>query len=921
MGITDGTIGGVSKILDNGPDNSRLNIVLVAEGFQASEAADFNDACDEFVATLQAEPWYPSVGSALNVHRLNVSSTNSGADDPATCGDGNTGSGTLVDTYFDATYCNSNIRRCLLGDNALVRDTLDDTVPEWQAAAVLVNSTERGGCASGNVFWTALSTDWKEVVLHELGHSAFGLADEYETWQGCDSGETDRDNAPPGEPAEPNVTTETDRNLLKWRHLVKPEIPVPTMENPDCAECDRRRNVLSDDLEIGLFEGAKYYHCGRYRPAYRCKMRSSSQPFCRVCLEAIAETLSTYIAATPTLEVVPTYLDFGEVAYDLTLYRSFEVRNRRTGFPGSLDVNLSTLFGQFDYAPGTEASFRLSPPVLEAYTSRQVFVAFTAPEIGGPDFFNSLTVSSADDPANSPISVDLEAHAIPPTPVDSVLVIDRSGSMAEPTGVPGETKVQQAIDAADLYISLLRDSDRVGIVRYNDQSLNPTDILLNLRLANSTGKTAALNQLTESNLAPTGNTSIGAGVLLGSDVLDAAVADSRAVVVLTDGRQNTNPDIPVATAAVSAKTPSQRVFAVGLGLNQLEDKLQQIASVTNGIAQITGDLVGYKEFLLQKLYVQILSDLSSEAFVRDPRSIVLPGQRRSTPVDISEVDVAADFIVVFRQERRFPKYMNVWLEAPDGTVIRPSDAVSLPNMEYVSGKGHMYFRWQFPAFPFRPQAHIGRWRIWVENFTGNQIPIIRSQQGTAGGSTLYYSAMSKARSNFLLDGRIVQTSYQPGSAMTVVLEPTLYGLPVELDTPVQVQVARPDDVVRTLELKRDEYGVYRGDFQDTERVGPYLVTAEVTATSPAGYLITRYRQLSGIIFIPGTSGGGNNNQDGDCNSDGGNGNNSKNCDEARQLLKQLSVVIERCCCEDEKKGALSSAELLTALRRALETEA
>ena len=37
MGIADGTIQGLTKILDNGPDNARMNVVLVAEGFTASE--------------------------------------------------------------------------------------------------------------------------------------------------------------------------------------------------------------------------------------------------------------------------------------------------------------------------------------------------------------------------------------------------------------------------------------------------------------------------------------------------------------------------------------------------------------------------------------------------------------------------------------------------------------------------------------------------------------------------------------------------------------------------------------------------------------------------------------------------------------------------------------------------------------------
>ena len=115
---------------------------------------------------------------------------------------------------------------------------------------------------------------------------------------------------------------------------------------------------------------------------------------------------------------------------------------------------------------------------------------------------------------------------------------------------------------------------------------------------------------------------------------------------------------------METKSPRQRVFAVGLGLNQLEDKLAQIASVTNGVAHITGDLVGWKEFLLQKLYVQILSDAADEAFVKDPVNLLLPGQRLATPVRIGDVDVAADFIVVLR---RTPVHPEVHADLARGT--------------------------------------------------------------------------------------------------------------------------------------------------------------------------------------------------------------------------------------------------------------
>jgi hypothetical protein len=88
MGVSDGTVVGVTKLLDNGPNASRHNIVLVAEGFASSEQGDFEDLCDEFIDTLQAEAWYSELGQAINVFRLNVESDESGADDPATCPDG-----------------------------------------------------------------------------------------------------------------------------------------------------------------------------------------------------------------------------------------------------------------------------------------------------------------------------------------------------------------------------------------------------------------------------------------------------------------------------------------------------------------------------------------------------------------------------------------------------------------------------------------------------------------------------------------------------------------------------------------------------------------------------------------------------------------------------------------------------------------
>lgn len=855
MGTSDGTVQGLTTLVNSGPVEERHNIVLVAEGFTASEQSDFNDRCDEVVAKIQGEAWFAELGVAINIHRLNVASDESGADDPATCPDGATGAGTSAATYFDAGFCNVGIRRCLSGNEGIVRSTLDAQLPGWDTAAVLVNATERGGCASGNVFWASLSSDFREVVVHELGHASFDLADEYQTWAGCSSGETDRDNAPSTEPTDINITTQTDRDLIKWGFFISPSTPVPTMENPDCSQCDLRANVLSDDTIIGLYEGAGYYHCGRYRPAYTCKMRSSSDEFCRVCVDGIAEVLREYIPDTPTVEIVPTLLEFGDIAHGLTMYRAFEVRNVRVGLPVSVEIDIGDIVGDPDFAfpPGEPRSFRLPAPVFEPALSTLVFVAFTSNEDSTPTAFGSLQVTSPTGTTGLPETVSLEATAVAPPPVDSVLVMDRSDSMSGASGVPGETKTDTAIDAAKLYVSLLKDNDRIGVVRYNDEARDPQDILLGLTLADDAGKTAANGVLTPASLSSSGFTSIGGGIILGSSVLDAGASDARAIVVLTDGIQNTAPDVPTAQVDVQTKSPTQRVFSVGFGLNQVAATLEQIASVTNGSAQITGDLVDQKEFLLQKLYVQILSDVSDEAFVKDPKGLAFPGQVQDTIVHLAEVDVAADFITVFRADPVFPKYMTVTLEAPDGTVIGEAEAASMGNVQLVRERQHLYYRVLFPLFPDRPSAHVGAWKVRVRNNTGRHS--VHDDVGF-GGVPLIYSVMAKARSDFRLGGRLEQMDYGPGSPMAVILEPTLYGWPVSLIEPVEVTVARPDGSERKLRLDPDDHCLYRGIYDDTGQVGTYRITADVAARTGAGSYLTRHRQLTGLIFRPGSGGSG-----------------------------------------------------------------
>jgi IgA Peptidase M64 len=287
MTTADGSVLGTTQIFGTAPRNRAFSVVLLAEGFTNAQQNDFNNACTTFVNDFQITPPFNNLSSAINIFRVNVSSTDTGADDPAAAG----GTGATASTYFDASFGGNNIRRLLVCNTTTALVVAAAQVPEFNVVLVVVNSTIYGG-SGGTVGTYSLAGGATEIAIHEMGHTAFGLADEYAYYAG--GSETGHDHHPPGEPSEPNVTTNTDRNTLKWRFAVATTTAIPTMSNPNCSQVDGRPSSVPVGT-VGLFEGAHYYHCGAYRPEYTCKMQSLGTPFCRVCQQVISDRISTLL--------------------------------------------------------------------------------------------------------------------------------------------------------------------------------------------------------------------------------------------------------------------------------------------------------------------------------------------------------------------------------------------------------------------------------------------------------------------------------------------------------------------------------------------------------------------------------------------------------------------------------------------------
>jgi hypothetical protein len=288
MGSADGRVIGLTKIVDAGPPGSRWNLVIVADGYRAPELGAFAEDARAVSNRLFATAPFnqADIREAINVYRLDVESTQSGADKPI-CGGSGGGRGTAVATYFDGRFCfDGKTQRLLYGDDRLVRSTVEMHLAQWHQILVLVNDSERGG-GGGAVGWLSNGgTDWQDVAIHEMGHSAFGLADEYDY--------NDGDRWPGGEPAEPNVTAEPDPTRVKWRALVTAGPAIPTRRNPNCSHTDPGPSPVSAGT-VGTFEGARYYRCGSYRPVWNCKMRQTLADFCPVCQAEIIRVLGPFL--------------------------------------------------------------------------------------------------------------------------------------------------------------------------------------------------------------------------------------------------------------------------------------------------------------------------------------------------------------------------------------------------------------------------------------------------------------------------------------------------------------------------------------------------------------------------------------------------------------------------------------------------
>jgi hypothetical protein len=305
----------IDVILENGPAEKKLDLVILGDGYSANEMEKFrNDAKRLTAVLLSAEP-FKSRKTDLNIRAIETPAAQSGVNKPHP--------GVFKRTPLSVSYgIFDSERYALTFDNKTVRNVASE-VP-YDFMVIMINEKTYGGGGIYNLY-TTVSADNKfadYIMVHELGHHMAALADEYYT--SSVSYEAQKITV---EPWETNVTALLDKDNLKWKSLAEHGTPVPTPWNKEAfdsfgyriqKERDSLRKAkvpesVMEDLftrqikqedkffstekyadKIGAFEGANYTQHGLYRPQLDCIMYTRHIKFCKVCRKSLETVIDEY---------------------------------------------------------------------------------------------------------------------------------------------------------------------------------------------------------------------------------------------------------------------------------------------------------------------------------------------------------------------------------------------------------------------------------------------------------------------------------------------------------------------------------------------------------------------------------------------------------------------------------------------------
>jgi VWFA-related protein len=236
----------------------------------------------------------------------------------------------------------------------------------------------------------------------------------------------------------------------------------------------------------------------------------------------------------------------------------------------------------------TRLDVRVQRVDAQAYPTIRAFVLVrgedgqTIPGLSAGDF-------TVEDSGAAPASLQASSMLSGTERIAVVLALDRSGSMkGEPFAA--------AMAAARDFAARMNQQDALTAITFSTR-VDPFPDL-------TTDRVAALSMLGARRCG--GNTALNDAVSTAVSVLAACDADRKAVVVLTDGKDNAS-RTSVKDCAIQATGAGVTVYCVAFGPSVNEDALAGLADATGGEAFLVGNLSG-----VQPVYQRIARELRNE---------------------------------------------------------------------------------------------------------------------------------------------------------------------------------------------------------------------------------------------------------------------------------------------------------------------
>jgi von Willebrand factor type A domain len=423
----------------------------------------------------------------------------------------------------------------------------------------------------------------------------------------------------------------------------------------------------------------------------------------------------------------------------------------------SRETGMFTIPGATSPAGPVSSSFAqcLPTPAHPNPNPRCFRMAYQPNSLSPPPHVIQMRVSG-NDLLNPSQDVTLRAEAIAPIPIDSVLVLDRSGSMAGLVGP--HRKIEALRTASDMFVHLLRPEtgsgtgDTLGLVKYdNEHEVYLPRAPLEATSTPGSHLEAAEQRLSEAaiadaaQIAPRGTTGIGGGIETAGTMFPAPTTTRKHVmVVVTDGVENVfSPPIATAVSNVHTADPSLWIFSIGVGLPSEIDApaLQSITNVTHGYHQITDDLSGVSQYELESFYFKIFSEAVGMMMVVDPTTPVVVSGPDPIVVNKAHI-VSSDHSVTFMvlDEPALRTFYHLEMLTPGGVAIDPSTAVGGITVQQQQRNNYSLYK---VIFPDESEAanYVGDWVLrLVPNGTWDQAAAEEALQCQANGTPTHAHA-------------------------------------------------------------------------------------------------------------------------------------------------------------------------------------